>query len=244
MHYSNRPIRETAYFEAYAHYYHVEEATGLADLLEASNIPYLLEKTSQLLDATIVGEGNYPPYVLKVPFDQFLTVDRLLQSEVREQIAQEGVPSDYYLREFSNEDLLAILKEPDDWSVQDIVIARFLLTERGEEVSESSFRSMRSQRLEQIKRAEQSAPMLLPVGYVVGIVGSFFFPLLAVVVGMGIGWSLYAFRDTAPDGQRYYRYAPGVRRQGLWIIGLSILSCLIGIWYWGELLIVDFVSFT
>lgn len=225
--------------EPYAHYYQREEATVLEDLLQEAAIPFRLEATTQLLDAHIVGSSNHPRFVVKIPGDQFGRVDRLLRTEAYERIAEEGIPEDYYLRTFSNEELLDLLRHQSEWSAQDLAVARLLLHERGRTLSEAELQQLHSERAEQQRKGVRGSVPLLISGYVLALVGTTLGLIPAFIVSFAIGWSFWGARNLARNGKRYYHYLPSFRHHGLAIMILAVLSLGVAWFGFGRIIIWD-----
>ncbi len=110
-----------------------EEARELTALLEKANIAFTIESERNPLDAMYVGQSLDPLVVLKIPQERFKEANEILLEHAKTQLTD--IDPDYYLFEFSNQELLGVLKDPNEWNHLDRARAQKLLTERGVETS-------------------------------------------------------------------------------------------------------------
>lgn len=120
------------------------------NLLQQHNIPFETENNAPSLDNTF-GRNDFAVYyfvkILKVDFPK---VDKIQKDDALQTIHQLG--EDYYLYDFSNDELLEIVQNKDEWSTLDFVMAKKLLKDKG---------VMNSHALEnKVKEAESLSPKL------------------------------------------------------------------------------------
>jgi|GEM_PF-7099940 len=137
------------HFEDYRAFDSIETARFvLLDMLEANNIPYTLYKDAYRQDV-ILGQGiGLTDVWVRIRPDDFKKVDNLMLSAAEERYTE--IPADYYLREMETTELLDVLKQSDMWSIDDFVIARKLLEERGIPVSPDKIEAWAEERQKQL----------------------------------------------------------------------------------------------
>ncbi|HVX52078.1 MAG TPA: hypothetical protein VHB48_18105 [Chitinophagaceae bacterium] len=147
------------------------------------------------------------------------------------------VDKDYYLLQFSNDELVEVLAKPDEWNRFDIQLAKKLLTDRGRQIPEGKLDELQRARLGNLKKEKRIDGLWLIIGYllpllgflywghIIGVVFSIYGSLTGIVAGIVLRYG----RKTLPDGSRVYLYAGNVRLHGLLILVLSILAFLS--WY-------------
>jgi hypothetical protein len=195
-------------------------AEEMAALLEEHGIDYLMEDTSGF-DPTFSFNAINQEYSIKLKQEDFIPAGQLLLRHSETQIEQVG--EDYYLFEFSDEELMEVLAKPHEWSEFDYSLAQKILKKRGAEVRPAALEQMREQHVEELARPEELSStwdkVWLWVGYISACLGG--------LLGIFIGIILSTFKKQLPDGSRVYAYNDSLRRHGrrITIIGIVILIC-------------------
>lgn len=109
----------------YATFTDKEQATILLVLLQKANIDYELEETSTLLISLGSGGPIFDRIKIKIKASDIERVDSLIEQD------NETTSVDHYLYTFSDEDLLDVLKNRDDWTQEEVEIANKIINERG-----------------------------------------------------------------------------------------------------------------
>ena len=146
---------------------------------------------------------------------QFETANELLNKQAENLINQ--VDQDHYLFDFTNEELYEILMKPDEWSTFDHKLAQNILNERGENVNDELVRILRKKRNDELTKPEEGENYWLYGGYI--------FAMLGGIIGLFIGWYLWTYKKTIPDGRKVYAFSNKDRRHGrnIFIIGIIML---------------------
>lgn len=196
-------------------------ANALTTLLDEHGIEYELEESQQSFNPAFVYNEQSKEYAVKIKADYFTRVTELLNKSEAADI--NGVEKDYYLFDFTDEELMEILAKGDEWSSFDYQLARKLLTERGVEVNDKTIADLKNKRLEELKAPEPSQSSWIVVGYIFALAGG--------LLGIFIGWYLATGKKTLPDGNRVYQYNDNDRKQGKRIFYLSVVIFAISIIY-------------
>ena len=200
-------------FITYQRFNDIALANELASLLEEYHVKYFLEEEVQSFDPSF-AYNKTKGYVVKVRSTDFEQVNLLLNEDAKESLGQ--VEKDYYLFDFSNAELLDVVTKADEWNAFDVQLARKLLAEKGHAISDAEIDKIEKKRIEELKATEPSQTWWIFVGYV--------FALAAGVLGFFIGWHLWTYKKTLPNGERVYQYSESDRRQGMIIFYLSFVA--------------------
>ncbi|MBC8110349.1 MAG: hypothetical protein H7Y04_04745 [Verrucomicrobia bacterium] len=191
--------------------------------MKENNIEYILEDNSPSLDATYGNTEFSHDFRVKLRKQDFEKADALLLNIYTNQ--WQAVEEDYYLLDFTDEELLEIITKRDEWNQFDYLLAQKLLKERGKEINPEVVSLLRKQRIKALAKTEESQKALIYMGYYMGILGGF--------LGIFIGWHLLKHKKTLPNGDVVYAYSLTDRKHGnrMVIIGVIFLLfwCLIRI---------------
>lgn len=200
-------------------------ARQLQQQLEEAGLDASLQENSATFDVTFTV-GLEREFHVMLPPEQFTQAELVLEEEA--QADADALPADHYLHAFSDEELLEVLRKPDEWAAHDRILAKRLLQQRGVRVDSAEVARMRQARLAELALPEKARFMLIVAGIVMVLFGG--------VVGMLIGYSLSQGRKTLPDGRRVPRYTAADRRTGvrLMVAGavFSLITLLLSYWYW------------
>ena len=188
------------------------EASGLVELLDKNGIPYFTMKTESTSDVVFAGNTLDEELQIKVKSENFEAAQKLLEELV--EVDAEKLEKDYYLFEFTDNELLEILQKPDEWSLNDYRWAQEILKQRGQEVAVEKLDQWKKERLELLSKPEIVTSSYLRNSYMFCILGGF--------VGYFMGRHLYAFRKLLPNGKKVYAFDEASRQKGkkIELIGL------------------------
>lgn len=198
-----------------------QSAMALQQFLIENGIECILKDTSPSLDSNFSGNLAKEFEVQLSPYN-FERADSLLQKHAENQL--NSLPADYYLLNFSDEELFDVVLKHDEWSEFDYVLARRLLAERGKAFDEGLIKSLRDQRISDLAKPEESQTGWVVMGYVLALLGGFF--------GFITGYVLWTSHKTLPNGQVVPTYSATDRMHGkiILIIGLVILVLSAILW--------------
>lgn len=195
---------------AYQKFRSPEAAQPLLALLDEQRIAYEAHHAPARFSA-VLGTTSAEQFVVSLLPKDFTRVRQL--EEAQAAASQPDLPSDYYLFGFSNPELWELLGQPDAWSSRDVALAAQLLRERGQNVSDDILQHLRD-----LHAKNLAAPNPRPTAW---IVAGYLLALLGGVFGLGIGWSLWRYRKTLPDGRQVPGFAPADRAHGRRILWLG-----------------------
>jgi hypothetical protein len=213
----------TENFLTFKRFSNEEDAKDLIELLKAQNISYSVEDASPQFDVTFANNNFEKEVHIKLKPEDFERTEEILRTK-DSQLTTEDIPPDYYLLEFSNEELIEILMKPDEWSSIDYNLSQRILESRGKSIDQEFLDTLRKKRTEELSKPEQTQKNWIYAGYI--------FALLGGLLGVFIGWHLLTFKKTLPTGERAYGYVESDRRNGRNILIIGLIFVAIEIVFW------------
>lgn len=166
------------------------------DLFEKAEIPFSVEDSKPRFDATFANDESRRYYRINVaPVDLGSALE--LCERMDQKILTE-LPDDYYLFQFSDEELREVLVRSFEWNSLDVMLAKKLLIERGVPFSEGTITFQREELLDELDAPEKEDTVIVVCGYIFCFLGGFF--------GLLIALSILNSKKTTRDGFRIPRY--------------------------------------
>jgi hypothetical protein len=190
----------------------VDQAEELAVDLKKNKIDCRLVDNSPPVDITFTGNTLDNEVQVLIKQSDFVTARKVLEEQAEQLLGQ--IDKDYYLFEFTNEELFEILLKPDEWCALDYRLARKILNERGKDINDDLINSLRKQRLDDLAKPEQGQKPWIVIGYMFSIIGG--------LIGVFIGWYLQNYKKTLPDGRKVYAFSDSDRKNGKYIFSIGI----------------------
>lgn len=213
----------------------------MESIFRKSNDQHIIEEITSILKRhsiayrTIDNEKDFDPSFTSNPGRiqyQVLISDtdfEIANKAVSEYYAQEvAIPEDYYLLEYSDEELKEILFKKDEWNEFDYEATKKILKERGEDVSEEELEGINQMRLDSLRNdyeKPQEVKNYITIGYIFAIIGC----LLSLAWGMlifvsyAIAIAIIKLKKQLPNGERVYYFNEQDRKHGQRILWLSII---------------------
>ena len=194
-------------------------AAELAQLFQENGLDFELENSSLNFDASFSFNELNKEFRVKIKSEDFKIADEILYQDNLKAIA--NVKEDYYLFQFSTEELIDLVSKADEWSTFDVVLAEKILRNRGHEISADKINHLKEERLEQLAKPATVSTIWLLIGYLLSLMGG--------LLGILIGWYLTYHKKILPNGQHEYFYLSKYRDHGTWMMLLGGISFLIAI---------------
>jgi ATP-dependent Lon protease len=209
-------------FITYQKFNDIALANELAELLEQHSIIYRIEEDSLTFNPSFaLNDELSKEYAVKISAGDFEQVNELLKQDASENI--DAAEKDYYLFDFTDEELKDVIAKADEWNAFDVQLARKLLAERGKAVSDDEIAAFEEKRIEELKVTEPSQTGWIVIGYL--------FALLGGLLGLFIGWYLKSSKKTLPNGERVYEYSERDRWHGAVIFYISVVALILSVIY-------------
>lgn len=202
--------------EVFRSFYSKEEALPLLELLNREGVHCTIEKTRVGLDKVIIGDENAPDFHLKILPEDFEKANRIIDAAIEQRITE--VEPDYYLYSFTDDELLEIIRKPDEWNNQDVILSRLLLAERGIPITKEAVKQIRSERIRELGQPEKQQTASVWSGYFLAV----FFSVI------GIFYSLYMMtaKKILPDGRKAFVYDKSSRDHFRIMLAISLAMAL------------------
>ncbi|HVU55926.1 MAG TPA: hypothetical protein VHD83_12770 [Puia sp.] len=186
----------------------------IAGQLQDAGIDTLVVKEDALLDPTIIGNDLGSTIHLKIAPSNFDRANVLLENYYQRQI--QTMDPDYYLFSFTNDELLEILRKPDEWGHLDHALAKKLLADRGRSVTSAELEGFHQERITELAAPSATHPFLIFLGYLSAFGGG--------IIGFVLGYILISQKKTLPNGERVFTYPLSEQKHGKRILVISIIS--------------------
>lgn len=200
-------------FVVFRRYSSFEEAEYVKQLFQEHSIDSKIAINTTDLEGTMAGSSVNPKYELSLKQNDFEQADELLIAN--NQTAIEDLDEDYYLFQFTDEELKDVLIHSYEWSEHDLAISRKILVSRNVSIDEIALKHQKLERLEDLAKPESGQLGWIVFGYVMAFGGGF--------LGLLIGYFLWKTKKNLPNGQQVYAYDEKVRKNGLQIFIISLI---------------------
>lgn len=193
------------------------------ELFEKAGIPFSLEDSKPRFDATFSNDESRRYYRINVaPVDLSNALE--LCARMDEKIMAE-LPGDYYLFQFSNEELRDVLVRSFEWNSLDVMLAKKILTERGVDFSENEIAEKRQEITDELDAPEKEHTLIVVCGYIFCVFGGLLGLLLALII--------LNSKKTTHDGYRVPRYNAATRAHGRNMLLIFIVAIILVLFFVG-----------
>lgn len=202
-------------YSVFRKYPTLEQVKDLESLLNKNDIATEIADNIPPVDSSFSGNTLQNQYEIKILLTDFEKAEKILDENAESIIDQ--IDKDYYLFSFSDDELYEILLKADEWNEFDYKLAQKILIQRGKSVDTELLKALKKQRIELLAKPEENQKSWILAGYTFAILGGF--------LGILIGYSLWTFKKSLPNGQKVYSYNEKDRTHGknIFYIGLIAL---------------------
>lgn len=212
-------------FEFYRDFHNEEQASQFADLLTQNRIPFRIEKNRTLLDAAIVGHGLVPPILIKIRSIDFRKVNDLLEKEV---LRNPAYIASHYLQQLNDTELIDIVRNPNEWTVEDTAVAHRILNDRGIPIPREHVAEFNQQKNEALRKGRRGKPVWMVFYFLCILTGGILVSPLILLAGIGMGWYYWTDKTVDNQGVKFYSFDPGTRFFGKLIFYLGWFFLVLG----------------
>lgn len=181
--------------ELYKLYYNREQAEAVGAVLGEAGIAYEIITTRKPFDPSYAFNNVDPDVNLMLRAEDFSTANEVLKAYYASQA--ETVDQQYYLFQFTDNELLDIIRKQDEWGAFDVVLAKRILNDRGIPITEEADAISNSVRIKELAQPERAPLWMLVAGYLLAFVGGF---------GGFVMGRLLSASKVLPNGQRVSVY--------------------------------------
>jgi len=203
-----------------------QAALDLAALLKKGNIAFELVDNTAGNDVSFGNNNLAYAYSIKINANDFSKANDLIQKNVQVQV--DAVDKDYFLFNFSNQELVEVIQKKDEWGPFNVLLAQKIMKDRGNEIKPEEVEKLNKQRIDELTKPEVSQKFWIYAGYTMALLGGF--------VGILIGWHLLTNKRTLPNGKTIYDYTASDRKHGNRIVIIGVVCFVI----WMSIRIINF----
>jgi hypothetical protein len=189
-------------------------AEEIATQLKQANIESIIKNEKPSFDPSFTYNETEFDYVIKLRPNDFEKANKILDEFYSDNLTE--VDKDYYLLEFSDDQLKEIVSKPDEWGKYDYHLAKKMLKDRNINMSDEKLTELKKERLAVLSKPEKSGVVLLICGFISAI--------LLPLVGTIISAVILSSKKTLPNGDRVWVYTENNRKYGLAILTISIIT--------------------
>lgn len=196
-------------------------------ILEKNKIYYEVSSADSIIDKSIVGSGFFAKYTLKlIPKDFSVANEYIKQEAIAKGIRIEDFN---HLTALSDDELLEILKNPEEWSVDAEIVSRKILSLRNVKINEE-YISNHKQNKALVSKKGKSVSFKIQLLYFLCIVLGFYIGLIFIIAGIGMGYYYSYGTSTDSLGDKQYIYDEKARQNGKLILWGSIVCFIIQVY--------------
>jgi hypothetical protein len=224
--------------ETYQEFHSAADAKPLISILKSNGVVHEVEVPKQIMDNVMGGNPLSPTVFIKLRLEDFKRVNKLVEDDMLRLIQDGKVDlKAHFLQEAPDEELIDVLRKPDEWSIDTVVIARHLLHLRGVELSQEHIEALQQERLKMTQEPKKGsdgwilALFLLSSGGWVFVSFSLAAYLATFATCLGMGYYFWKDITTGPNGERYLTFDQTTRNRGRIIMILTLISNAL-FWMW------------
>ena len=135
------------------------------------------------------------------------------------------MPSDYYLNDFSTEELLEVVEKKDEWSETDYGWAKKILIQK-KILTEEKLEALHQNRLFDLAKQKRVKTGWLVLLYVFGIFG-WIAGIFTGAISAVSTWVIIAQSKTLPSGKQLFIYDKYSRNHAYVLLAINIIAIII-----------------
>jgi hypothetical protein len=205
---------------SYKKFKDLDIAKDISEKLKLEGVYFEIENEKQYFDPTFANNPMQNDFRIKIePSNYYVSLLNRIQE-------------DYYLFSFTNKELFEIISKPDEWGDLDYQLAKKILKDRGEEITNEQLQNLKDKRINVLSKPETSQTVLVIFGYAVNVLGilSLFihieFRLIWLPIAIIMGAILSQTKTVLPNGEVVFSYNETDRKHGK-IIGLLCMLLIL-----------------
>lgn len=203
-------------FLTFQKFNNIESAKALADFLVENNIAYEIDDERNYYDISYSFNKHDFDIRLKIASADFEKAYAAIETYYASEL--NNVEEDYYLLEFTNDELLEILNKPDEWGVFDYLLAKKILTNNGIDISHAV--ELKKQRVDALTQPLKSPAIWVVLGYLSAVLFFVWFYIIGIALSVGV--TLVFLKRTLPNGKSVYYFDNASRANGKAILIIAI----------------------
>lgn len=189
----------------------IETLNTFTNLLSDNKIDFEVENNSKIFDPSFANNDFEKEYIVKIHPNDFEKVYDLEEEIIKNEI--QNTPEDYYLFDYTNSELLDIVNKRDEWNAFDYYLAKKILNDRGNLITEEKIIEIKKERIEELKKPTEIKSIWIILLYIITILG-IFLPLFIGLSSIIYGYFIRKMKKTLPNGESVYQFSEKDRKHG------------------------------
>ena len=189
----------------------IETLNTFTNLLSDNKIDFEVENNSKIFDPSFANNDFEKEYIVKIHPNDFEKVYDLEEEIIKNEI--QNTPEDYYLFDYNNSELLDIVNKRDEWNAFDYYLAKKILNDRGNLITEEKIIEIKKERIEELKKPTEIKSIWIILLYIITILG-IFLPLFIGLSSIIYGYFIRKMKKTLPNGESVYQFSEKDRKHG------------------------------
>ncbi|WP_010253581.1 hypothetical protein [Myroides injenensis] len=189
--------------------------------LDKRALSYIIEENNNLISATANHPLTYSLFVKQTDLQKIKEIEKQFVI-----LPFASIPTDYYLHENTDKELLELISDRSSCSPLDYAIAREILKKRQVVVDYDNLLNQKTKLLIKQHRKIADNRTWLIIIYVLALLGS----IIGIIAGLHI-----LYRKTTINNTRVHFYPKHIRIHVPYILLIGIISCLF--WYFFDYII-------
>lgn len=189
----------------------IETLNTFTNLLSDNKIDFEVENNSKIFDPSFANNDFEKEYIVKIHPNDFEKVYDLEEEIIKNEI--QNTPKDYYLFDYNNSELLDIVNKRDEWNAFDYYLAKKILNDRGNLITEEKIIEIKKERIEELRKPTEIKSIWIILLYIITILG-IFLPLFIGLSSIIYGYFIRNMKKTLPNGESVYQFSEKDRKHG------------------------------
>ena len=151
-------------FIEYQRFPTIESAVELIDILEENDISYRINDSLGSFD---IAASSMSPFdkqvVVFIEEDNFEEVNLLFINDNSPK--EDNADNDHYLYTFSDEDIIEVIANPEDWAELEVTLAKQIANQRDLKITAAAIKSARKEKMEEQFKVIQETQATVSAGY-------------------------------------------------------------------------------
>jgi hypothetical protein len=200
-----------------------EEADDIIELLGKNSIDYVIQN----IDVNLIPffqESSKFKYGLFIDEADISEFEKLLESSLTKVPEENDI-----FQEMTDAELMDVLHKFDEWSFEDLLVARRILTGRGNMISDQEISEYKKLRVEELRKQIKGNFVTTLVGFILPVIGLIsmtkvgLFGNIIYLFSYGIGVNYLLDYKKLPNNEKVKVYDRSTRKIGLLIIIWAVL---------------------
>ncbi len=210
-------------------FWNLDEASEALQILKNNDVRSRIEKLNNNSISQLTNTG-VEQYILLIDESNIEKANGILKSYIGQIDLTEHPFIDY-----SNDELLDILKKQDKWDSDEPEVAKALLKQRDVKIEENDILKWKEDRLNELRKPTSGNILIIIAGFVFSTIGIYTFwgfGLLCLLIygfGLAIGFNYFLHKKKLPQGEFVWNYTKNTRYIGMTIIVFNVLCVFFGL---------------